>query len=64
MSEEEPKVCIYCKDMFTVHEPLKEGEHIISIPDGLLHYDCFDLYQGNREYSREAIIKDGKVVLI
>lgn len=57
-------VCIYCKETFYTHEPIKEGEHVIVMPDGLLHYDCFDRYLGNREYSAEAIIENGKVKYI
>lgn len=62
--KEESKWCIHCTDMFDESDPFKEGEHIIVIPDGLLHYDCFDEYLGNRYYSHEAIIKDGRVVEI
>lgn len=60
----EELVCIHCKDTFTVFEPIKEGDHVIVIPEGLLHYDCFDSYLGDRNYTAEAIITDGKVEYI
>ena len=64
MTVQEELICIHCKNTFTEYKPIREGEHVIVIPDGLLHYDCFDDYLGNREYSHEAIIENGKVVLI
>lgn len=60
----EELICKHCKDTFTEYEPINEGDHVIVIPKGLLHYDCFDEYLGDRNYSAEAIIKDGKVLYI
>ena len=63
MTEEE-LVCIHCKETYTEYEPIKEGDHVIGVQDGLLHYDCFDEYMGERYYSYEGVIKDGKVEYI